>query len=389
VNRRDALDPFPWYERMRHRSPVLRDEASGVWMVFGFDDVRTALSDHNRFSSDFSRLSGGDRSGLGASVISTDPPRHRQLRGLVTQAFTPKAVEALRPRIEEIVDELLDGVEERGELDVVQDLAYPLPVIVIAEMLGIPSADRARFKRWSDDVVAPPSGLDDIELTSAHYEMGAYFVELLNKRRGDPREDLISALLAAEIEGERLSEIELVGFCMLLLVAGNETTTNLIANAVLCFDQYPAAEAAVRSNLQLLPSAIEEVLRYRSPVQSMFRVTTEPVELSGTVIPQDQQVVAWIGSANRDPAQFPSADSFQVERSPNRHLAFGHGIHFCLGAPLARLEARIVLAALFERLGELQVDSGTPLEALPGTIVYGVKSLPVTFDPRAPVAGTS
>jgi cytochrome P450 len=367
---------------MRRESPVLRDPTSGVWMVFGFDDVRTALSDHSRFSSDFSRLSGGDRSGLGASVISTDPPRHRQLRSLVTQAFTPKAVEALRPRIEEIVDELLDGVAARGRLDVVEDLAYPLPVIVIAEMLGIPSADRARFKRWSDDVVAPPSGLDDIELTSAHYEMGAYFMQLLNERRDDPREDLISALLAAEIEGERLSEIELVGFCMLLLVAGNETTTNLIANAILCFDEHPAATAALRSNPQLLPGAIEEVLRHRSPVQSMFRVTTEPVELSGTRIPPDQSVVAWIGSANRDPAQFPAADQFQIDRSPNRHLAFGHGIHFCLGAPLARLEARVALSAILGRLGEFRVDRDVQLEALPGTIVYGVRSLPVTFGPE-------
>jgi cytochrome P450 len=350
-------------------------------MVFGFDDVRTALSDHARFSSDFSRLSGGDRSGLGASVISTDPPRHRQLRNLVTQAFTPKAVEALRTRIEQIVGELLQDVRERGSLDVVQDLAYPLPVIVIAEMLGIPSEDRAQFKRWSDDVVAPSSGLDGIELTNSHFEMGAYFMALLNERRSDPRDDLVSALLAAEIEGEHLSEIELIGFSMLLLVAGNETTTNLIANAVLCLDENPASAAALRANPELLPGAIEETLRYRSPVQSMFRVTTEPVELSGAEIPADQSLVAWIGSANRDPAQFPAPDEFRLERSPNRHLAFGHGIHFCLGAPLARLEARVALAALLELLGDLRVDRETQLEPLPGTIVYGVKSLPVTVPP--------
>jgi cytochrome P450 len=381
VSRRDALDPFPWYEQMRRESPVVPDAATGGWMVFGFDDVRTVLSDHARFSSDFSRLSGGDRSGLGASVISTDPPRHRQLRNLVTQAFTPKGVEALRPRIEAIVDGILDEVRGQGAMDVVQELAYPLPVIVIAEMLGIPSEDRARFKRWSDEVVAPASGLGDMELTSAHYEMGAYFMDLLQERRSNPRDDLISALIAAEIEGEHLSEIELIGFCMLLLVAGNETTTNLIANAILCLDENPAAAAALRSNPRLLPGAIEEALRHRSPVQSMFRVTTEPVELSGTLIPADQSVVAWIGSANRDPAQFPAADDFQVDRSPNRHLAFGHGIHFCLGAPLARLEARIALSALLDQLGEFRIDRQEPLEPLPGTIVYGVKRLPITFGP--------
>jgi cytochrome P450 len=273
-------------------------------------------------------------------------------------------------------------VRGQAAMDVVQDLAYPLPVIVIAEMLGIPSEDRARFKRWSDEVVAPAGGLDDMELTSAHYEMGAYFMDLLRERRSSPRDDLISGLIAAEIDGEHLSEIELVGFCMLLLVAGNETTTNLIANAILCLDENPAAAAALRSNPRLLPGAIEEALRHRSPVQSMFRVTTKPVELSGTLIPEDESVVAWIGSANRDPAQFPAADDFQIDRSPNRHLAFGHGIHFCLGAPLARLEDRIALAAILERLGDFGVDGKKPLEPLPGTIVYGVKSLPITFGPE-------
>jgi cytochrome P450 len=383
---RDALDPFPWYAQMRAASPVAEDADTGSWHVFGYEDVKTVLSDHARFSSNFA-LAGGDGSegdgdsALGASVIATDPPRHRQLRNLVTQAFTPRAVEAMRPRISQIVDDLLAPIGAGGRMDVIADLAYPLPVIVIAEMLGVPASDREKFKRWSDEVVSTSADPENIEVGDAHYEMGAYFYELLQERRADPRNDLVSALAAAEIDGQRLTEVELIGFCMLLLVAGNETTTNLIANAVLCLDRNPEAARDLRADPDLVPSAIEESLRYLSPVQSMFRVARDDVEVRGVRIPAYSRLVAWIGSANRDPSQFPDADRFDIRRSPNRHLAFGQGIHFCIGAPLARLEARIALTAMLTRLGHASVEPGVDLRALPSTIVYGVKSLPVTFAP--------
>ena len=375
---RDLLDPFPWYAAMRAQDPVSYDAALDTWHVFDYDDVRTVLSDHARFSSDFSRMQGGmDREGLGASLIATDPPRHRQLRNLVTQAFTPRAVEALRPRIEAIVAELVSRMEGRTAVDIVDDLAYPLPVIVIAEMLGIPAADRDTFKRWSDQVVSESTDFEHIEIGDAHMEMGAYFWNLVQERRAEPRDDLVSGLVAAQVGGEHLSDVELVGFCMLLLVAGNETTTNLIGNAMLCLDEHPDLLRELRAEPDLLTDAIEEVLRYRSPVQSMFRFAKGEVELGGATIPDGTRVVAWIGAANRDAQQFPEPDRFDIRRSPNRHLAFGHGIHFCLGAPLARLEARIALGVLLDRLPDFEVDRSAPLQPMESSIVYGVRHLPV------------
>ena len=209
--------------------------------------------------------------------------------------------------------------------------------------------------------------------------MVGYFLGMIEQRRQQPRDDLISGLTEAQVEGEHLTAQELLGFCILLLIAGNETTTNLIGNAILAFDEQPEAQEQLRNAPKLLPSAIEEALRYRSPVQSMFRVAAREVELGGQTIPEDAWIVAWIGSANRDGAQFPDPDRFDMARTPNRHVAFGHGIHFCIGAPLARLEARIALGALLERTRDLRVAPDAHLEALGGNIVFGVQQLPVTF----------
>jgi cytochrome P450 len=396
-----GLDPFPFYRMMRGSMPVAYDASRGFAAAFGYDDVLHVLSDHAAFSSEF--VGGGP---LSQSMISSDPPRHRQLRNLVNQAFTPRAVAALAPRIREIVAELLDQVAPSGRMDVIDDLAYPLPVIVIAELLGIPAERRAEFKRWSDELVSGerrraqpaqaspgqpaehgehgqqgqarrgPSGAQ----MSAQAEMSAYFREVIAERRRSPGDDLISALLAAEIEGERLNEQELLGFCILLLVAGNETTTNLIGNAVLCFDEYPGVYERLQAQPDLIPSAVEETLRYRAPVQAMFRVVKQEVTLGATALPAGTRVLAWIGSANRDEAQFPNADRFELERTPNRHLAFGHGIHFCLGAPLARLEARIALEGMSARLGNLRRVLDVVLEMFGGPVVFGVRHLPVTFE---------
>jgi cytochrome P450 len=360
-----ALEPFPWYESMREVAPVCQDPSSGSWMVFGYDDVQTVLSDHQRFSSEIGWF----------ILLNTDPPRHRLLRNLVTQGFTPRAVEALRPRIGQIVDGLLDRVEGVGRMDLIEDLAVPLPVTVIAELLGIPIEDRERFKRWSNGIVSGP----EPGQPNARAEMTAYFSSLMDKRRREPRQDLVSTLMAATVDGERLTDADLFSFYILLLVAGNETTTNLIGNAVICLDRHPGATARLRGRPDLLGGAIEEVLRYRSPIQSMYRVTRSEVQIGGRTIGPGESVLAFIGSANRDPAQFPNPDRFDIERTPNRHLAFGHGIHFCLGAPLARLEARIALEALLRRLPGLAVaGDNTPLPVRSG-IFHGVTSLPVTF----------
>ncbi|MFC9334303.1 cytochrome P450 [Arthrobacter sp. NPDC057009] len=375
------LNPFPHYERMRASAPVFHDEESGSWHVFRYDDVQRVLSDHGTFSS---RMGGDDPSETGqlfaASLITADPPRHRQLRSLVTQAFTPKAVEALAPRISALTGELLYAMAPKGSADLIDELAYPLPVIVIAELMGIPAEDRDRFKHWSDVIVSQTQTGDQTgDHSSTNREMTEYFLALIEHRRRNPGSDLISNLLEAEIEGQKLSVPELLGFCALLLVAGNETTTNLIGNAVLCFTEGAETMERLRAQPALLPQAIEEVLRYRSPVQSMYRVTAAETELGGCQVPAGAPLVAWIGSANRDERQFQHPEQFDMDRTPNRHLAFGHGIHFCLGAPLARLEARTALQGILQRLPGLALAPGAHLERMDSTIVYGVKELPVTW----------
>ncbi|VXC28182.1 cytochrome P450 [Arthrobacter sp. 8AJ] len=377
------LDPFPQYERMRATAPVFQDDQSGSWHVFRYDDVQRVLSEHATFSS---RMGGDNPSGTGqlfaSSLITTDPPRHRQLRSLVTQAFTPKAVDALAPRIAGLTDELMAEIAGKGSADLIRDLAYPLPVIVISELMGIPSEDRERFKHWSDVIVSQTRTLPASETQdSTTSEMVEYFLALIDQRRSRPGTDLISSLLAAEIDGQKLTVPELLGFCALLLVAGNETTTNLIGNAVLCLAESPGTLERLLSEPALVPQALEEVLRFRSPVQSMYRVAVADTVVGDHLIPAGAPIVAWIGSANRDGQQFQRAAEFDVDRNPNRHLAFGHGIHFCLGAPLARLEARIALEALLSRLPGLSVASGAQLERMDSSIVYGLKELPVTWQP--------
>lgn len=378
-----GLNPYPWYATMRAQMPVAYDPSSRFAAVFAYADVQRVLSEHAAFSS---AAAMGGASPLGASLIGADPPRHRQLRNLVTQAFTPRAVAALTPRIEGIVSALLDQVIPAGRMDVVGDLAYPLPVIVIAEMLGIPPENRAQFKLWSDAVTSGQHQSAEGETVgpqAAHQQMNVYFRQVIAERRRNPGDDLISGLLAAEMDGARLTETELLGFCVLLLIAGNETTTNLIGNALLCFDEHPEAWERLRERPDLIPTAIEEVLRYRSPVQAMFRAAAAEAEIGGQRIPAGTRLLAWIGSANRDEARFPEADRFDIERTPNRHLAFGHGIHFCLGAPLARLEARIALEAMTRRMRGPRRVPGIELEAVGGPIVFGTKRLAVTFEPVA------
>jgi cytochrome P450 len=378
------LNPFPIYAEMRQHQPVYYHRERFSWNVFCYDDVQRVLSEYDTFSSQYPHHhnASGDNP-FAESIISTDPPRHRQLRALVTQAFTPRAVDALAPRIRAIVDEHLEAVMPAGQMDVIQDLGYPLPVIVIAELLGIPTQDRAQFKQWSDWIVQGTAGGSELNAEMMQSdpvrEMSAYFMRMIESRRAHPGNDLISGLLQANIEGKHLSMIELLGFCSLLLVAGNETTTNLIGNALRVLTDHPDAWARLRAEPDLLPGAIEEVLRYHSPVQAMYRFAKVDTEVRGQQIPAGSPVIAWIGSANHDENQFPDPERFDAERSPNRHVAFGYGIHYYLGAPLARLEARIAIGAMLQRLSTVTRVPGSQLERLPSLIVYGLKSLPITF----------
>lgn len=321
-------------------------------------------------------------------MIFADPPRHTKLRGLVSKAFTPRSVAALEPRIRALSTKLLDRVAGRGEMDLVADFAAPLPMLVIAEMLGIPAADQPLFHQWADAILAMSytvGGPPDLAraategFAAATAEMGGYLADLLAVRRAAPRDDLLTRLAEAEVDGGRLTHEEILGFFQLLLLAGSETTTNLIDNAVLCFIDHPDQLARLRATPDLLPSAVEEVLRYRSPLQWMYRIARRDVELHGAAVPAGSMVLAVIGAANRDPAAFPDAGRFDVARDPNPHLAFGHGPHFCLGAPLARLEARIALADLLGRTGEIERAAASAWDPRPGLHVHGPARLPIRF----------
>jgi cytochrome P450 len=348
--------------------------------------VKRVLFDPERFSNAASPGGGPPLDWL----IFKDPPRHTKLRAIISRAFTPRSLASLEPRIAELSSQLLDAVLDRGNgrMDVAADFAVPLPIMVIAEMIGIPLEDRPRFKQWSDGILAIAETMtgtpDEVGQAVGLYrkateEMAQYLPSLIESRRASPKDDLLTRLVQAEVDGERLTFKELLGFAQLLLLAGSETTTNLIGNAMLCFSQHPEQLAKVRENPALVPSAIEEVLRYRSPLQIIFRQATRDIELEGETVPSGKMVLLVLGAANRDPAMFDRADQFDVTRDPNPHLAFGQGIHFCLGAALARLESRIAIPDLLRRIGEFQVDESTPWEPRRAFHVHGPTRLPIRF----------
>ncbi|GHO42859.1 cytochrome P450 [Ktedonospora formicarum] len=378
--------------------PIMYNSDGRFWEIFDYEDVHYILTKHELFSSDSAKYSRDFEDQDFQSMLNTDPPRHRQLRSLVTQAFTPRSLAQLIPRIAEITHELLDDVEARGSMDVIYDLSFPLPVIVIAELLGVPAKDRARFKVWSDELVMGEySELASMEreayirrvrerFRETREAINNYFRDVIAQRRREPRQDLISALISAQIDGDHLTEQELLNFCLLLLVAGNITTTNLIGNAFLCFDEHPESMERLRRNPELIPSALEEVLRYRSPVTAIGRFAVEDLVLCDQKIGKGDFILGWVASANHDPAQFSDPGMFDIERNPNRHVSFGHGIHFCLGAPLARLEAKIALGIMLERLEDIRRDRAQPLPPVHSSFIYGAKSLPITFAAHARAA---
>ncbi|KEO83196.1 cytochrome P450 [Tumebacillus flagellatus] len=374
-----AAHPADWYRQMRSEAPVHYDEERDCYDVFRFDDVQRVLADYSVFSS--------QRAGeelTSQSIINMDPPKHMKYRQLVAQAFTPKAIDALAPRIEEIARELLEEAADRPDFDLIRDFSYPLPVIVIAEMLGVPNEDREKFKHWSDvvvkgvDIEAGETIEENLKARqTANQELAMYFADIIQRRAINPSNDMISTLLSSEVDGEKLTIPELLGFAFLLLVAGNETTTNLIGNTMLSLLETPANWERLVREPELLNAAIEEGLRFRSPAQSMNRYTKEEVELGGVKIPAGKEVIAWIGSANLDDAKFDRADQFVIDRNPNPHIAFGMGPHFCLGAPLARLEGRIAIQALIDRMPTLRLAEGADLKTVTSPIIHGLKSLPV------------
>jgi cytochrome P450 len=373
-------NPYPVYEQIRSTSPVFHDPRSGLWMIFDYEGVEGALSDSDAFSSRYGP----------EWLIFLDPPRHTKLRALISRAFTPRSVANLEPRIRELVRGLLDQTIERGEMDLAADFSVPLPMMVIAQMLGIPAKNYPQFKNWSDAILAMSYTISDRGTEESNValekfiavtaEMNVYLTDLLQQRRTAPQDDLLTRLLEAEVDGERLTQEQILGFFQLLLLAGSETTTNLINNAILCFIENSDQLDCLRAAPKLLPSAIEEVLRYRSPLQWMYRLPRRDVTIHGKVIPAGSLVLAMIGSANRDPQQFHEANRFDITREPNPHIAFGHGQHFCLGAPLARLEARIALTEFLERVKDFQLASDEPWEPRKGSHVHGPTRLPIRFN---------
>ncbi len=395
-------DPYPAYRRLRDEDPVHWSEAWGAWLITRYDDVVATLRDHERFSSrgrlveliyalpaDAQADAGPLREHFSTSgLIHSDPPDHTRMRSLISKAFSPRTIAALEPRIARIVDELLDRVEQGRPFDVMTALAYPLPAIVIAELLGALPEDRERFRGWSDDIVAfqgEGRAIPEAVPVSARAvaEMRAYIGELMKARRARPHEDLLGELVAVEAAGSQLTTDEIYSTCVTFLIGGHETTTSLIATGLYTLLRHPDQLAAVRGDEDALAGAIEECLRFESPIQRTFRRVSEDTELEGRSMRKDQIVIQLLGAANRDAAHFERAEAFDISRRPNRHIAFGSGVHFCIGAPLARLEANVALRAVLQRMPrlELAVDD---VEWQTGKALFRcVRSLPVRVPGRA------
>jgi cytochrome P450 len=385
---------YDWLNDMRENHPVFRDPDVDCWHVFRYEDVNRVITDYELFSSERQRSRLLQTIPSPPSLISMDPPQHKRYRNLVSPSFTPRALSHISERIRHIVQDLLDQVRPVGRMDFVADFAYPLPTIVIAEMLGVPTADRPLFKGWADTLLTGQLNARDIthmdeatrtRVLETRAAMTAYFRQQMAEHRRHPGNALLDNLMQAEVEGEKLSEEEIISFSTLLLIAGHITTIMLLGQSIICLAEHPEVLERLRTHPSLIPTLIEEVLRYYSPVWRLLRITTQEVTIGGQTIPENALIFAWLASANRDERQFPQANQFIADRSPNHHIAFGHGIHFCLGAPLARLEASIALPMIVEQLPELCCVSDEMLELLDSRLLMGVKRLPVTFRPSIPV----
>jgi cytochrome P450 len=389
-------DPYPTYAKLRSSAPVYRaalPDGRGVWLITRYDDVLAVLKDQ-RFVKDWRGALTPEQLAqvppipevmkpLSQNMLDTDPPDHERLRALVSKAFTPRLIERLRPRVQAISDGLLDAVQDRGEMDLINDYAFPLPFTVIAELLGVPAEDRNNFREWSDAAVSGNASQEYMEqILIPHMQAFTdYLRALFEEKRSNPKDDLVSALVRAEEAGDRLSEDELLGMVFLLLVAGHETTVNLIGNGVLALLQHPDQLRKLKEDPSLIKPAVEELLRYDGPVEtSTERFAGEDVEIGGQVIPRGEMVLVVLAAADHDPERFPDPDELDITRTDNRHLAFGKGIHHCLGAPLARMEGQIAISTLLRRMPNLRLK-GSPesLSWRPGMILRGLRGLPVEF----------
>ena len=388
-------DPHATWRRLRQAAPVYRSRIFGAWILTRYADVEHVLRDRN-FTTDrrevplmklIARLTRNDpelSATIERNLLMIDGPDHARLRGLVSKAFTPRRVEQLRPRLQAIADERLDQAAEDGEMELVADFAHPFPVIAIAELLGIPPADRTLFHAWSADLVQlldPLQGHGGLgPPRRANHELFAYFKPLLAERRANPRDDLLSAMIAAETDGESLSELDLLALSSLLLVAGHETTANLIANAVIALLRHPDERKRLQDDPELITSAVDEFLRYDGPIQLTDRAVREDCEIGGQQIRKGQVVAVVLAAANRDPDRFPDPDRLDLGRSDNHHLAFGQGNHFCLGSQLARLEAEIAVGTLLRRFPDFSGDPEPPAWRR-SMILRGPEALPLRLHP--------
>jgi cytochrome P450 len=384
-------DPYPFYRRLREEDPV-HQSPLGFWVLTRYDDCVTALRDPRFGREGFAELlsavygDGTEKGALPRSMLFRDPPDHTRLRALVSKAFTPRVIEQMRDHIQGIVDRLLARVEPIGSMDVIADLAYPLPVTVICEMLGVPLADHESIRGWSADIarsldaIGLPSDADIVERGRVgRRALGDYFRRLVPVRRADPQNDLLTGLIAAEEQGDKLSEGEVIAMCVLLFIAGHETTVNLIGNGLLALFRNPDQLKLLSENPSLIANAIEEFLRYDSSVQLTGRVALEDVELADVEIGKGEGVLALLGAANRDPAVYPEPDRLDITRRNIRSLSFGGGIHFCLGAQLARIEAEIAIATLLRRLPGLSLDDPDRPDWRQTFVLRGLKKLPASW----------
>ncbi|MEU7113804.1 cytochrome P450 [Streptomyces sp. NPDC046182] len=379
-----TANPYPYYAKLRESGPVHHvrmPDGWEFWLVVGHEEGRAALADPRLVKSpSVIGVTPVDEELIGPNLLAVDAPDHTRLRKLVTREFTGRRVEALRPRVQEIADELADAMAPAGRADLVDSFAFPLPVTVICELLGVPAADRDSFRRWSNELVAPTGGTPEREVVEG---FGAYLDALIeDKRASRPTDDLLSALITTRAEdGDALSLRELRGMAYLLLVAGHETTVGLITNTIRALFAHPGQLADLRADFGLIDGAVEEGLRYDGPVESStFRIATETITVGDTVIPALSPVFVSLAASDRDPQRFPEPDRFDIRREPRGHLAFGHGIHYCLGAPLARLEGAIAIRTLLERFPRLELDpEGSPWEWMPGLLVRGVRHLPARW----------
>jgi cytochrome P450 len=381
ISQETKRDPHTFFAHLRSTEPIFYVEDMNTWVLTTYEDALLLLKDP-RFTKDNRKVAQSDNlsqevdGGL-RMLLQVDPPDHTRLRSLVSKAFTPRMIEQLRPRIQQIASELVDAVEKRGSMDLIIDFAYPLPITVITEMLGIPATDRQKFRIWTQALV----NQQEEDWEDSREAFFSYIRALLNEKRVHPGDDLTSRLVQVEENGDQLNELELVSMIFLLIVAGHETTVNLLGNGTLTLLQHPDQLQLLRDDPSLIVTAVEELLRYTAPVSlSDERWANEDIELHGKLIRKGQMVVASLISANADPHQFHNGDAFDITRRENQHLAFGKGIHFCLGAPLARLEAQIAFPTLLQRLPNLRLASETEhLTWTHNPMLRGLKSLPVTF----------